>query len=148
MIFNTILFTKLIKLRNRPKCRWKQSHAYSCTLRMEATYFSKTSADFEEIHSVLYILLILYHMWVTAYVLWIINSVNWTILTVTTSNYSLIANLPSLQFSTACSKSSQPAVSLPVSPSSLLTFTTGFLLFCLPSQDTVDLTRRLATISH
>jgi hypothetical protein len=46
-------------------------------------------------------------------------------------------------------KSSQPAVSSPLSSASVLTFTINFLLFCLPSQDSIELwTPRLADFSH
>jgi hypothetical protein len=54
-------------------------------------------------------------------------------------NYSTIANSHTLQLSTSRTKSSQSAVCSPMSSISVLTFTTNFLLFWLPSQDCADL---------
>jgi hypothetical protein len=57
----------------------------------------------------------------------------------TGSKCSAIRNSHTLQFTTACTKSSQTAVSSLISSAFVLTFTTNFLLFWLPSQYSTQL---------
>jgi hypothetical protein len=64
---------------------------------------------------------ILSYVWVTTDGGWISNWIYWTLTEVTTNNYSANANWHTLQFTTACMRSSQSAVSLAIVAGNCLT---------------------------
>jgi hypothetical protein len=67
---------------------------------------------------------------------------------VPTNNYSAVTNVHTLQFTAACTESSQSAVSSPMSSASMLMITMNFLLFWLPTQNSTVLTPMLVGISQ